>query len=144
MKKVVVISPNSLPITSHINNYRWEHEYQDDNDRLEVSDGYHTMSELYEHRFALFAALVKIYDNYITPLGSRVMCAKSKLHYDGTMFDGWFIVIMVIHNMDTTSQQITYHLPMSWWDKFNIIERERMWVWDGHTSDDVIKRLLEL
>lgn len=111
---------------------------------IEVSDGYHTMSELYEHRYALFYALVKVYDDYITPLGSSVTCIKSKLHHDGTMFDDSFIVMMGILKMDTTRIQISYHYPLSWWDKFNIMEMDRAPKWDGHTSDDVLKRLMEL
>lgn len=121
-------------------------------DELEVSDGHHTMSELYNHRHALFAALVKIYDNYITPLsnGARIKCWKSRLHSDGTMFDGWFIagIIMREHNFDANASvkesQISYHLPLAWWNKFNVMEIPNAPVWDGHTSNDVIERLLKL
>lgn len=119
-------------------------EFTDFTNAMEVSDGYHTMSELYEHRYALFCALVKIYDNYITPLGTSISCIKSKLHHDGTMFDDSFIVMMGILKMDTTRVQISYHYPLSWWDKFNIMEMDRAPKWDGHTSDDVLKRLMEL
>src|SRR5678809_268762 len=63
---------------------------------LQVTDGYHTMEELYNHRYALFIALCRIYDNYVTPLGCRVKCWKSKLHSDGTMFDDSFILGMTI------------------------------------------------
>jgi hypothetical protein len=62
----------------------------------DVSDGYHTMDELYQHRYALFCALCKIYDNYVTPLSSRVTVYKSKKHHDGTMYEGWFIVMMIV------------------------------------------------
>lgn len=111
----------------------------------EVSDGYHTMSELYEHRYALFAALCKVYDGYKTPLGCNVTCYKSKFHFDGTMWDNSFIVMMIINPiMVGQPKQISYHLPLSWWNKFNIMELERMWEFDGHTSNDVLKRLLEL
>src|SRR6267142_6419394 len=69
-----------------------------------VSDGYHTMDELYEHRIRLYLALVKIYDNYITPMACHVVCWKSKLHDDGSSFDGWFILGMSCTktNFDTT------------------------------------------
>lgn len=110
----------------------------------EVSDGYHTMSELYNHRAALYCALVKIYDNYITPLRTHVMCWKSKLHDDGTMYDGWFIVGMTIKKFVGPPEYISYHLPLSWWDKFNVIEFDKAPPYDGYTSDDVFKRLLEL
>jgi hypothetical protein len=110
----------------------------------EVSDGYHTFSELYEHRYALFCALVKVYDAYKTPLGSSVTCWKSKLHSDGTMFENSFIVQMVVRKLDGTKQQISYHLPLSWWDEFTCMSIDKAWEWDGHTSKDVIERLLRL
>jgi hypothetical protein len=110
----------------------------------EVSDGYHTFSELYEHRYALFCALVKAYDSYKTPLGSAVTCWKSKLHSDGTMFANSFIVQMVVRKLDGSKEQISYHLPLSWWDKFTCMSIDKAWEWDGHTSKDVIERLLSL
>lgn len=110
----------------------------------DISDGYHTMSELYEHRYALFAALIKVYDNYLTPLGSRVKCWKSKLHDDGTIFDDSFIVGMSIQKFDGTHESITYHLPLSWWGKFNVVELDKAPTWDGHTPKNVIERLLRL
>jgi hypothetical protein len=118
--------------------------YRDKNNKIEVSDGHHTMSELYEHRYALFCALVKIYDNYITPFNSRITCYKSRLHHDGTMYPGWFIVMMVIKQFEGPTKQISYHLPLKWWDKFKIMELASMWEWDGHDSNEVLKRLGEL
>lgn len=109
----------------------------------DISDGYHTMEELYQHRHALFCALCKIYDNYITPLNTRVTCWKSKLHHDGTSYPGWFIAGMTIKKVDGV-QSITYHLPMVWWNNFNLIEVDKAPEWDGHTSLDVIRRLQEL
>lgn len=109
-----------------------------------VSDGHHTMSELYNHRHALFCALCKIYDNYITPFNTRVHCWKSRLHADGTMFEGWFIAGMTITQFDTSVKYVTYHLPIEWWDKFKIIEMKKAPEWDGHTSNDVLARLMEL
>lgn len=112
---------------------------------LQVSDGHHTMDELYEHRHALFAALIKIYDGYITPLGATaIRCWKSKLHSDGTMFEGWFIAGMYRLNIDGTHMHITYHLPDRWWDRIRCIVEERAPEWDGHTSKDVLERLQRL
>lgn len=116
----------------------------------DVGDEYHKLSELYNHRYALFCALVKIYDNYVTPLGSSVKCWKSKLHDDGTMFDDSFIAGITIRhfpfNADDKApfQYITYHLSLSWWDKFKVIEYTSAPKYDGHNSDDVIERLLKL
>lgn len=114
--------------------------YESDDNVLNVSDGFHSFSELYEHRHALFCALCKVYDGYITPLGSRVSCFKSKLHFDGTMFDDSFIVFMLISNGETR-EQISYHLPIEWWDKFKLMTTDKAPKHDGHTGEDVIERL---
>lgn len=97
-----------------------------------------------EMSIALFCALVKVYDNYKTPLGSHVICWKSKLHFDGTMFNNSFIVGMTIQKIDTTIEYITYHLPLDWWDKFNVMELRVAPPWDGHTGKNVIERLVKL
>jgi len=95
-----------------------------------TSDGYHTFNELYEHRHSLFIALTKAYKN----------CSwKSKFHSDGSMFDGWFIA-----GIATTYGQATYHIPMRLWDEFDIDELPCAPPWDGHTADDVIKRIKTL
>lgn len=113
-----------------------------------VSDGYHTMDELYEHRIRLYLALVKIYDNYITPMACHVVCWKSKLHDDGSSFDGWFILGMSCTktNFDTTVTKfdISYHIPMKYWHLANVLEFPKAPKWDGHTSNDVLERLLRL
>lgn len=107
-------------------------------DLLDVSDEYHTMSDLYEHRMALNIALfnhIAIYQKY--PGGPEVL--KSKLHSDGTMFEGYFIVVYNFHF------QFSYHYDLKYWDLFKIPEVERVpWEYDGHTSKDVIERLLKL
>lgn len=93
----------------------------------ETSDGYHTFNELYEHRHALFAALAA---------KSGTDAWKSRLHEDGTMFDGWFIA-----GIECPLGTATYHLPIRLFDTFPAREIERAPPWDGHTSDDVVKRL---
>jgi hypothetical protein len=110
----------------------------------ECNDGYHTFSELYNHRHALFIALCKIYDNYLTPFNTRVKCWKSKLHHDGTMFHEFFILGMSVIQFTGKVEYITYHLPIALWDRINVIELDRAPEWDGHTSEDVIKRLYSL
>lgn len=98
----------------------------------EVSDGYHTMSELYDHRRALTAALFKAWKM----LGVSVY--KAKQHADGTMFDGYFIVMAQI-----ASGQISYHYDLEYWDQFDVPEVERTPEWDGHSPADVMTRLLD-
>lgn len=105
----------------------------------DISDGHHTMTELYNHRHALFCALLNRLDfNY------DIFRFKSKLHHDGTMFNNWFIAGIIISKSSGRQEQITYHLPLKWWDKLRINELERAPEWDGHNSSDVIDRLLNL
>lgn len=113
-------------------------------DTMDVSDGYHYMHELYEHRMALNAALFNAWNTEAdVPIGYRlhnIQVMKSKLHNDGTMFDGYFIVIAL-----TETGQISYHYDLKHWDLFKIPEVERIpFEYDGHTSRDVIERLLKL
>lgn len=98
----------------------------------DASDGYHTFAELYAHRRALTAAL--------TTLLPR-LAWRSKQHHDGTMFDGMFIVGMDL--VGSGAGQVSYHYELEHWDEFaHVPEREFAPEWDGHTSDDVVKRLL--
>jgi hypothetical protein len=95
----------------------------------ETSDGYHTFNELYEHRHALFMALARAMDG---------AAWKSKLHADGTMFEGgWFVA-----GINLPNAQITYHLPMRLWNSMPAREMRRAPEWDGHTSEHVIGRLI--
>ena len=96
----------------------------------DISDGYHTFNELYDHRAALTAALFKSLP--------RDTVYKSKKHHDGTMYDGMFIVGANLPGIG----EISYHYDLDpWWDVFNIREVENAPEWDGHTPNDVIERL---
>lgn len=110
-------------------------------EELEVSDGYHTFDELYEHRYALFIALQSAYCRISEEWGYEGNETwKSKLHHDGTMFEGMFIAGIFVDE----GQQITYHLPLSYWDETYGKILEKAPKWDGHTSDEVIQRLKNL
>lgn len=61
-----------------------------------TSDGFHTFDELYHHRTILAALLL----NQLPGLDPW----KARLHNDGTMYDGFFIV-----GADTMGGQATYH-----------------------------------
>ena len=113
----------------------------------DVSDGYHTFDELYEHRSILFLALLRsIQDvNEFAEYESLHISAHpwySKQHEDGTMFPGMFIA-----GMSTDYGSVTYHfdekyLPL--FEKAEIEYLERAPKWDGHTPQDgleVIKSL---
>jgi hypothetical protein len=107
----------------------------------EVSDGYHTMGELYNHRRALTVALFNIIDGIRDEINWEVELFKSKLHNDGTMYEGYFIVSASIPKVG----QISYHYELKYWDEFKIPEADKIpWKYDGHTSQDVIERLLKL
>lgn len=102
--------------------------------KVEVSDGCHTMSELYEHRHELFLALCR-YISDCTPVW------RSRLHSDGTSLPGWFVLGI----RKGPGQQITYHLPMSRWEESWFAETlERAPEFDGHTSEDVLEKLRRL
>jgi hypothetical protein len=109
-----------------------------------ISDGYHRFSELYEHRIQLyivlcaFIAMVDQTNSIRRKTESRVW--KSKLHSDGSCFEGWFV--LGIHK--EKGRQITYHLPMEKWeDVFFAEELDRAPEWDGHSGEEVLVRLKE-
>lgn len=96
----------------------------------QVSDGYHTFDELYDHRCLLFLALMRA-----RPSISWYSC----LHNDGTEFDGWFVA-----GMNLSGKQITYHLPNRYReliDQTDIPYLDKAPEWDGHSSADVLARL---
>lgn len=96
----------------------------------EISDGYHTFDELYEHRCTLFLALMKS-----LPAISWV----STLHDDGSSFGDWFIA-----GINLSIGTVTYHLPAGMWSlalKTGAKLLDRAPKWDGHTSDDAVKRV---
>ena len=100
-----------------------------------ISDGYHTFGELYEHRIELWIALCKLLDKHDQD-GCPVW--RSELHSDGSRFAGWF----VLGYRFVKGQQITYHLPISYWGRCSFAETlERAPDFDGHTSADVLARL---
>jgi len=96
-------------------------------DLKNVSDGYHTFGELYEHRDLLFLNLV---------VANSAIAFKTRLNDAGEAWEGWFIL-----GMNTEFGQITYHLPEKYWDAAEVKEIERNFDYDGHTPDDVLERL---
>ena len=94
----------------------------------EISDGYHTFNELYHHRAVLFSVICN----------QNPLCSwKAKMHHDGTMYDGMFIV-----GINTPEGQATYHYGINpYWGMFDIPEAEFAPEWDGHTPDEAIRRI---
>ncbi len=105
-----------------------------------ISDGYHTFGELYEHRIMLFLALCRtMIARWHGSKGEFVW--RSVKHSDGSNFPGWFIVGL----SKIPGEQITYHLPMKYWKLTDFIETlDKAPIWDGHTSADVLGRLQKL
>jgi len=86
----------------------------------ELSDGYHTFDELYEHRNVLFC-------KYISAMKTSRDVWKSKCNADGSTWDGWFVAGI--------SDIVTYHLPLSMWDMCNVPEIEKG-KWNGHNANE--------
>lgn len=98
----------------------------------EISDSYHTFSELYAHRHQLFIALCN------TNLG-LFESWKSEYHSDGSPAYEYYFIAGLYLDKET---QITYHLPIELWDLLKCKTLDKAPEWDGHTSKEVITRLL--
>jgi hypothetical protein len=107
-------------------------------ERGRISDGYHSFDELYTHRIHLFIALAKAH--YRDPSAGEVW--MSKKHKDGSEWPGWF-VLGIGH---FPGEQVSYHLPEKYWPICQQFARvmDSCLTFDGHSSDDVLKRLLDL
>jgi hypothetical protein len=98
----------------------------------EVSDGYHTMGELYDHRRALTRALA---------LALGLDAWRSKAHHpdDSPIFEGYFIVGLDLPQAGT----VTYHYKLEHWDEFaEVPELEHAPKWDGAPPAASVERLL--
>jgi len=120
---------------------------QDSQNYMDASDGYHTFTELYEHRITLFIALCKLWSARFEPTiwettkGRTENVWRSKLHSDGSSFDGCFILGI----NKVPGEQITYHLPLKRWEETYFAEiLDKAPEWDGHTPADVLQRITNL
>ena len=126
----------------------------DGKDTSQVSDGWHTFSDLYDIRLAYNVALFNEWaqqfeiagnpddPNLINNIATKHDVHKSTRHHDGELCfgGGWFIVVA-----NLPSGQISNHYEMKHWDLFRVPEYEKAkYEWDGHTSEDVINRLKSL
>lgn len=99
-------------------------------DRGQVSDGYHTFGELYEARCLLFVALIQAHKD---------KAWRASRNADGAKWEGWFVCGI----QPQAGSQITFHLPEKFWTTLDGIETHDMNPYfDGHSSKDVIDRLL--
>ncbi len=108
---------------------------------LEVSDGYHTFEELYEHRIELYIALCYFFIQGKASYDDRNVWMSDK-HSDGSEFEGWFVMGIG----KEAGKQITYHLPNKYWHQCKIFSEviDKAPEYDGHTPVDVIRRLQRL
>jgi hypothetical protein len=103
-----------------------------------ISDGYHTFDELYDHRITLYIALCKQITNQPYDNDEKFGVWRSQKHFDGTNYDGWFILGIGKEKR----HQITYHIPNERWDETNFADTMlNAPEFDGHTSADVLERI---
>ena len=104
-------------------------EAGEDEDKGQISDGYHTFNELYEHRHWLFVNLMASHKD---------MSWASRTHSDGSSFDGWFIC-----GMNLPTGQVSYHLPDRMWSAVEEmgLDKNPQPEWDGHTAEQVVERM---
>lgn len=142
---------------NYINDLIQDGSKRDRIDANDVSDGYHTFGQLYDCRLAYNVALFNEwanpntvrfhedptqFDNTGTTKGNQYNVHKSLRHHDGELCfgGGWFIVVAIL-----PTGQISNHYKVEDWDLFKIPEKaEALVEFDGHTTDDVINRLLNL
>ena len=100
-----------------------------------ISDGYHTFDELYAYRKAYNAL---IFNEWAKQGINQVV--KSTRHSDGEecFGGGWFIVSAV-----TPHGQVSNHYEMKDWDLFQCEEVALGPVWDGHSPEEALERLLK-
>lgn len=94
-------------------------------DSSKISDGYHTMSELYYHRMVLFAVICN---------ANKSLAWKSRKHADGSMYKGYFIC-----GIKTPDGEYTYHYSDQYWELFDVTELSKAPEWDGHKPEDVTR-----
>lgn len=88
----------------------------------DISDGYHTFDELYEHRCLLFINLVLAFPEY----------SYWRPHYEG-----WPLIGIDLPGVG----QITYHVPEKLLPLLRGTIKEGGPAFDGHTSHVIVDRL---
>lgn len=142
MKKFIITRADKAEILPQLATLKSDVGALGDED-MQVSDGYHTMDELYEHRIVLFIALCRLVRERNSEGGNAPDWEiwRSKLHNDGSNYAGWFILGIG----KEIGYQMSYHLPLSKWEQTEFAETlERAPKWDGHTPADVLERLNRL
>ena len=123
----------------------------------QICDGHHTFKELYDFRMMYNVVLFNEWgkDTKINPAWAKNDSGKEPVelpkydvhkswrHHDGELCfggGGWFIVVAML-----PTGQITNHYKAEHWEKFKIpIADKAKYEYDGHTPEDVLKRLKDL
>lgn len=91
----------------------------------DISDGYHTFDELYDHRCLLYVHICQI---------NHKICSWRP------DFEGWFVLYL-----NSFAGQISYHVPNKYLPLVEpIIPRNDNEFFDGHKSPDVLRRLEQI
>lgn len=99
-----------------------------------VSDGYHTFNEIYDHRCINYIAMCKL-----LCLGPTTPWLSLK-DDQGKNMGEWFLL-----GINTGIGQISYHIPIKFRNLCRFAENlDKAPKFDGHTSGDVLNRLIEL
>jgi len=107
---------------------------QEDINTKSISDGYHTFGELYDHRIILYITLSRL----LHSVNSSHKIWRTIKHSDNSIINGWFV--MGIN--EEAGSQITYHLPIEYWDECRFAETlDKAPEYDNHSSKDVLLRL---
>lgn len=98
----------------------------------DISDGYHTFDELYEHRVLLWINLCLANAGHV-----------NSSYFVKEHFAGWDLLVMT----DASGDQLSYHVPISkrrlYENKIKVIDIDNH-EFDGHTSENVLERLSRL
>lgn len=96
---------------------------------------------LVEHQEATYLALIKIYDNYVTPLGCRVRCWK--FGKDKDYFELGMTVIQpnFVEGADPETFHVVYHMPKQYW---NMAKVQEITILPRFNFDDNIQNLARL
>jgi len=92
-----------------------------------VSDGHHTFNELYERQYLLIIALMQAHPR---------LSWKSKKGENGSPLEGEFAV-----GMNLPVGQVTFYIPIKFWDITDVQEIPKALVFDRHNSKDITNRL---
>jgi hypothetical protein len=143
MSNVAFISGNELTVEHYNDPFTLKSSVRVSNvDReLIISDGFHSIDEIYEHRITLFIALCRLISDVNFSEGEIHKIWRSKINGDGSTWEGDFIMGIGKEK----GQQITYHLPIERWEETEFaLTLDQAPEFDGHSSEDVLERLKQL